>query len=152
MYSTTAIWVNHGHCNNMVVTVGMHYIKGTVQRDFRPPDFFLHNSNLSEPLTKGLKIFSILVENSPSGSNFSLSLLGHKFIFVCWELCFIIKYFLPKPLIKNLFDNAEFFPVSRLLSPIYFLTSYVSCPCLLSCCNCCRYNLQYNHLADLTIS
>ena len=44
------------------------------------------------------------------------------------------------------------FPVSRLLSPIYFLTSYVSCPCLLSCCNCCRYNLQYNHLADLTIS
>ena len=47
-------------------------------------------------------------------------------------------------------------PFFRLLSPIYCLTSSVSCPMIpvsrLPCCNCCRYNLQYNHLADLTIS
>ena len=40
-------------------------------------------------------------------------------------------------------------PVSHLLSPIYCLMSPVS---RLPCCYCCRYNLQYNHFADLTIS
>ena len=68
-------------------------------------------------------------------------------------------------------------PVSLLLSPFSCLPSTVSClpsPCFPSpdsyplshifclmapspvsripCCNCCRYNLQYNYLADLTIS
>ena len=46
-------------------------------------------------------------------------------------------------------------PVSCVLFPVYCLTSSVSCPLspvsCLPCCNCCRYNLQYNHLADLAI-
>ena len=46
-------------------------------------------------------------------------------------------------------------PVFHLLSPVYCLSSSVSCPLSLvsrlPCCNCCRYNSQYNHLADLAI-
>ena len=44
-------------------------LKGTVQRDFLPK--FFHNSNPPGPFANG--IFSILVENSPSYSNLSIS-------------------------------------------------------------------------------
>ena len=40
-------------------------------------------------------------------------------------------------------------PVSQILSHVFCLMSPVS---RLPCCNCCRHNLQYNHLVDLTIS
>ena len=52
-------------------------------------------------------------------------------------------------------------PVSLFISPFSCLPSTVSClpsPCFpspvsrLPCCYCCRYNLQYNHFTDLTIS
>ena len=32
-------------------------LKGTVQRDFRPPVFLYYNSNLTGPLANGLKYF-----------------------------------------------------------------------------------------------
>ena len=62
---------------------------------------------------------------------------------------------LPSPF-SRLLSPVSRLPISHLLSPIYCLTSSVSCPTFpvsrLQCCYCCRYNLQYNHLADLTIS
>ena len=62
---------------------------------------------------------------------------------------------LPSP-VSCLLSPVSRLPISHLLSPIYCLTSSVSCPTFpvsrLPCCYCCRYNLQYNHLADLTIS